>query len=240
TVRHPCFPRRDLQRRSQSLAPGGLPGHQKGARKLARAAELEGSKILVPFPIRYVGILCLPLSQVEQVILGNPALPRAVSEVSPLPPWKPLPLDFRHSSTAQDQSAELIHHSVLLPRIVLSKVLLQPLEELTFTIRLAFQANANERGNRLAHAGVNCLGVSFHLTANRGRKADAIPRSRLVQALRFRFAWTGFSAAPLRVCYRLRHIDSVCLSMHHCRNARVSSCSSRPARILLTDWPHTE
>src|ERR1035438_7497218 len=34
-------------RRSHSLASGGLPGHQKGARKLARAAELEGSEILV-------------------------------------------------------------------------------------------------------------------------------------------------------------------------------------------------
>lgn len=47
---------------SQSLASGGLPGRQEGAWKLAHAAELEGSEILVPVPIRHVRILRLPLS----------------------------------------------------------------------------------------------------------------------------------------------------------------------------------
>src|ERR1035437_4587331 len=69
----------------------------------SRAAELEGPEILVPVPIRHVRILCLPLSQFEQVVLRNPALPRAVPQVGPLLPWKPFPLNFRHSSTSQDK-----------------------------------------------------------------------------------------------------------------------------------------
>ena len=109
---------------SQSLASGGLPGHQKGTRKLPRAAELEGSEILVPVPIGHIRILRFPLSQFEQVFRGNPALPRAVPEVDPLLPRKPLPLDFWHSSTPQDQGPELIHHSVLLLRVVPGKVFL--------------------------------------------------------------------------------------------------------------------
>jgi hypothetical protein len=59
---------------------------------------------------------------------------------------------------------------------------------------VAFQAKAHERGNRLAHTGVNRLGISFHLASDCGRKADAIPRSGLGRAIRFGFAWTGFSA----------------------------------------------
>ena len=79
--RHSCpMPRQ----RSQSLAPGGLPGYQKGVWKLTRATELEGSEILVPIPIRHVRILRLPLSEFEQVVLGNPPLPRAISQVGPL------------------------------------------------------------------------------------------------------------------------------------------------------------
>jgi hypothetical protein len=44
--------------------------------------------------------------------------------VDPLLPRKPLPLDFWHSSTPQDQGPELIHHSVLLLRVVPGKVFL--------------------------------------------------------------------------------------------------------------------
>ena len=227
----PFLPWPDARRLSQALTSGGLPCHKKGARKLPGAANLKGSEILVPVPIRHVRILCLPLSQFEQVFLRNPALPRAVSQVGPLLSWKPLPLDFRHSSTAQDQSSKLIHHSVLFLRIVLGKVLLQPLEELTLSIRLAFQAKAHESGDRLAHTSVNRLSVSFHLAGDRGRKTDAVPRSWRGPAVRFRYARTGLSVAFYRVCFRLRHIESVCRSMQHARNTRVPPCAKTPPHI---------
>src|ERR1035441_9294819 len=79
----PSSARRDAQRRSHSFASGGLPRHQKGARKSSRAAELEGSEVL-------------PLSQFEQVVLGNPALLRALPQVGPFLSWEPLPLDLRY------------------------------------------------------------------------------------------------------------------------------------------------
>src|ERR1035441_23168 len=81
-------------------------------------------------------------------------------------PWKSLSLDFRHSSTAQDQSAKFIYHSVLFLRIVRGQVFLQPFEELALSIGLAFQPKAHECGNRFAHAGINRLGIPFHLAGN--------------------------------------------------------------------------
>lgn len=220
---------------SQSLASGGLPRHQKGARKLPRAAELEGSEILVPVPIRHIRILGLPLGQFEQVVLGDPALFRTVSQVGPLSSSEAAPTGFsafgvRRSSAAQDQSTELIHYSVLFLRIVLGKILLQPFKELTLSIRLAFQAKAHERGDRLAHAGVNRLGVSLHLARDGGRKADAIPWPGLAPAIRFRFVQTGSSATSWRVCFQLRHLASVCPSLHHFRNE--GALGARPVR-----WP---
>ena len=47
-------------------------------------------------------------------------------------------VNLGHASTAQDQCAEFIDHPILLIRIVIGKVFLQPLEEIPLAILLAF------------------------------------------------------------------------------------------------------
>src|SRR5206468_1722239 len=71
---------------------------------------------------------------------------------------------------------ELIDDSVLLLRIILRKIILQPFEELALSVRLALQAKAYERGNCLTHASVHGFGVPFDLAGEGGGKADTVPR----------------------------------------------------------------
>ena len=111
--------------------------------EISRATELERPEVLVPVSIRHIGILGLPFSQFEQVILGDLTFLCAVSQVSPLLPRKALPLDLRHSSTTQNQSTELIHHPFLILRIVVGEVLLQFPKEFPLSIGLIFEAKTH-------------------------------------------------------------------------------------------------
>ena len=70
--------------------------------------------------------------------------------MSPLLPGQPFPLNLGHASTAEYQCCEFIDHSILLIRIVVGKILLQSPEEVTLAILLAFQADADKRGDGLA------------------------------------------------------------------------------------------
>ena len=79
-------------------------------------------------------------------------------------------------STAEYQRAEFLHQSILLIRVVVGKILLQFLEEFLFAVFLAFQAEADERGDRLAHTGVNRLGEPLHFVSEWGGQSDRITR----------------------------------------------------------------
>jgi hypothetical protein len=72
-------------------------------------------------------------------------------------------LDFRHGSTTQDQCAELIHQSILIVRVFIGEIFLQPFEKLALAICLAFQAEPNQRRDRLAHTDINRLRIPLHL-----------------------------------------------------------------------------
>jgi hypothetical protein len=52
--------------------PRDLSGQQKGTWISASATQLERSEILEPVAVGNVRILGLPLSQFEQIFLGNP------------------------------------------------------------------------------------------------------------------------------------------------------------------------
>src|ERR1039458_9032340 len=143
---------------SQPLAPGGLTGQQERAGEFASATQLKCSEILVPVAIRHVGILHFPLSQVEQILLRDLPLFCPFAQMGPLLPWQPLPLNLGHVSTAEYQRSEFIDQSVLLIRIVVGKILLQSSEEIPLAILPAFQPDANQRGDRLAHARIDRLG----------------------------------------------------------------------------------
>ena len=83
---------------------------------------------------------------------------------------------------AQDQGPEFIDHSILLLRIVDSKILTQPPEEIALAALLALETEAYERGDRFAHAGVYRPGVPFHLLLKAGRNADTVSRFELVRS----------------------------------------------------------
>jgi hypothetical protein len=91
----------EFHERSIPLSPlqpfpmGRLPRQQKGVGESACAAELEGPKILEPVAIGNVGILGLPLSQSEQVLLGDLTLFCTIAQVCPLFSREPFPLNFR-------------------------------------------------------------------------------------------------------------------------------------------------
>jgi len=84
---------------------------------------------------------------------------------------------------AKYQSAEVIHHSILLLRVVVGKILQSTKEFLLSTV-LALKSEAYERGDCSAHAGVDRLGVSLHFIGDRWRKADAKPLLDLAPARR--------------------------------------------------------
>jgi hypothetical protein len=132
---------------------------------------------------RHVGTLHLPFSQFEQILLRNLSLFRAFTQMGPLLPWQPLPLNLGHVSTAEYQGSEFIDQSVLGIRIVVSKIRLQSSEEIPLAILMAFQADANQRGDRLAHACVHSLGVPRHLIGDAGSQTDGISRLSLARTI---------------------------------------------------------
>lgn len=83
--------------------------------------------------------------------------------MSPLLSGKPLPLYLWHASAAEYQSAELIDHSILLPKVIIGKILLQSLEEFSLSTLLALKAEAYQRGDRFTHTGIDGLSVVFYL-----------------------------------------------------------------------------
>jgi hypothetical protein len=140
-----------------------LSGKQKGTWISAVTTQLECSEILEPVSVGHIKILGFPLSQFEEIVFGNLTFLSAIAQMSPFLSGKSFPLDLGHASTAEYQGAEFIHQSILLLRVVLSKIRLQSLEELPFAILLAFQAKANECGNCLTHTRINRLGVLLDL-----------------------------------------------------------------------------
>jgi hypothetical protein len=106
--------------------------------------------------------LCLPFRQFKEIILGNLPLPGAFTKMGPLLSRKPLPLDFRDWSPAEDQSAEFIDHLILVSRIVVRQIRLELLEKFTLSLFLALQSETDESGDGLAHAGVNSSRISLH------------------------------------------------------------------------------
>ena len=94
---------------------------------------------------------------------------------------------------AKYQSAEVIHDSILLLRVVVGKIFFQSLEEFLLSTLLALEAEAYERGDCSAHAGIDRLGVSLHFIGDRWRKADAKPLLDLAPAARRQFAPAGTS-----------------------------------------------
>ena len=95
-------------------------------------------------------------------------------ELRPLLFREVLPLDLGHGSTAQDQCAELIDYPILIAWIVVANVLLEFLEEVALPTLLVFQAEPDERRNRLADTGVDGLSVFFYLTGDRQRRRPCI------------------------------------------------------------------
>jgi hypothetical protein len=144
-----------------------LSRHQKRAGKSSRAAQFERPKILVPVSFGNIWILCLPFRQFKEIILGNLPLAGAFTKMGPLLSWKPLPLDLRHWSLAEDQSTEFIYYLILASRIVVRQIRLELLEEFTLSLFLALQAEAHESGDGLAHAGINGSRISLHLPRQR-------------------------------------------------------------------------
>src|SRR5438046_546688 len=86
----------------------------------------------------------------------------AVPQMGPFFSRQALPLDLWHASAAENQSAELIDEAILLFRIVVDKILLEPLEKLTLAILLALQAEAYEDCYGLTNAHINLHGVLLH------------------------------------------------------------------------------
>jgi len=130
----------------------------------------------------------------------------------PLLFWEVLPLDLGHGSTAEYQSAELVHRPILRAWIVVVKILLEPFEELALPTFLAFQAKPHERCNRLADTGIDGLRVFFYLAGDGRRQADRVSCCRLAPSIEL-----AFPAADSRVLFRrlgLRHISSVCIKVH--------------------------
>ena len=115
--------------------------------------------------------------------------------MGPLLSRQPFPLNLRHASTTTYQSAELVDQPILFLRIVVSEILLQSLEEFSPPILLTHRAQTDERGNRLAHTCVNCLGAPFHLVGDHGRKGDAVPWLGLALAACFELGPIGTSAS---------------------------------------------
>src|ERR1039457_5678714 len=108
-----------------------------------------------------------------------------------------------------------IDQSVLLIRIVVGKILLQSSEEIPLAILPAFQPDANQRGDRLAHARIDRLGVPRHLIGETGSQSDGIPRFDFARKIP-RLLIAASAAFGCRV--GVRHMSSECLIPMHLRN----------------------
>src|ERR1700728_1294047 len=85
-------------------------------------------------------------------------------------------MNLGHASTAEYQCAEFIDHSILLVGVVVGKILPQSFEEFPLAILLALQAEADQRGDRLAYTHVNRLGIPLHLIGETGDQSDGVSR----------------------------------------------------------------
>jgi hypothetical protein len=135
--------------------------------------------------------------------------------MGPLLSRQPLPLNLGRASTPEYQCSEFIDQSILLIRIVIGKILLQSSKEIPLAILLAIQAEANERGDCLAHARIDRLGVPRHLIGDTGSQSDGIPRFDLARAIpRLLIAAPAAFDCGLGV----RHMPSGCLIPMHLGN----------------------
>jgi hypothetical protein len=138
------------------------------------------------------------------------------------------------SSTAKDQCAEFIDQSILLVRVAVGYILLQPSEEFALAVLLAFETKADERRDRLAHTRVNRLGIPLHLISETGGQSDCISRSAFALTLP---RLLPAAAAALTCSLGMRHMSSECLiPMHfgkpaHCPNGPSSSRKMRSEYI---------
>src|ERR1017187_1343867 len=131
--------------------------------------------------------------------------------MGPLLSGKPFPLDLGHASTAEYQRAEFIDESIMLVRDGLSKELIQFLEKFPLAVFLALQSETNQRGDRFAHACVNCLGVALNLIRKIGDQSNGIPGFDFA-----RMTPPGFLiSAALNCRLSVGHISSVCLTPMH-------------------------
>jgi hypothetical protein len=115
--------------------------------------------------------------------------------MGPLLPGKLLPLYLWHGSVAKNQNAKVIHHSILLFRIVVCKILLQSLEEFLFSTLLALKTEAYKRGDCSANTRIDGIRVPLHLTGDCRRESDAKPPFNLSPTTRFWFAPVAMKAA---------------------------------------------
>src|SRR5436309_16032719 len=82
----------DRNKSSQPLAPRRLSGHQERAWISAGTTQFERSEILIPVAVGHVRILGFPLSQVEQILLGDLPFLCAITQMDPLLSRQPFPL----------------------------------------------------------------------------------------------------------------------------------------------------
>jgi len=224
-------PTADARERSQSLASGGLPAIRRCS-ETSRAAELEGSEILLSVPIRHVRI------QRFHSASSNRSPSETLRSFARSRRWahsslgSPLPLDFR---LLQRPRISVRTHPPSGPvlRVVLGEVLPKPLEELRFRL-LGFPGKAHE-------GQWPCSYWSQSSRRNRSpgwrrwREGRRCTRSGLARGS-VRICLDRFPAVAWCFC-SMRHLESVCLNMPQFRNARESSLASRissPRRIRVT------
>jgi len=181
--------------------------------------SLERPEILVPVSVGYVRVLAFPFGEFEEILLGELPLFGAIAQMSPPLSGQPLPLNLGHASAAQDQGTELIHQAILLIGIVVCQIVLQFLEEFAFASLVAVETKSHQRGDRLAHAGVDSAGVALDLVSEAWSQSDCIPGFGAGPALLRR----SLSPSPglLRARLNVRHISSWCLILMYVATLRL-------------------
>src|SRR6266850_5507445 len=92
TVHHPA-------RKASELLPfGGLARQQEGLRVFSLATDFERTEVLVPKPLRGIGIRFSPRFELVQVFRGDLAFAQPVKEVIAERGRQTAPLDARHYS----------------------------------------------------------------------------------------------------------------------------------------------
>src|ERR1700691_2392714 len=145
------------------------------------------------------------------------ALSRARADATTSPSAS-APLNLGHVSTAENQASELIDQAILLTRIVGGKILLEFPEKIPLAILLAFQSDANQRGDCLAHARIDRVSVPRHLIGQTGSQPDGIARSGFARMIP-RLPVAARAALGCRL--GVRHMSSECL-------IPMQSCNSPP------------